>query len=130
VIVVALLVAAFPPAVPYSWAYRWYAPDLLPATGLALLLVGLVGAGGYAVRRDDRGFWAALLLLPPAAMLGTVAVSTALSGQAGSQWRVLAGTTAVLAVLTVAATPVAIVVRGRFARDRPAAIGADVGPAA
>jgi hypothetical protein len=129
-VVAALLVAAFPPAPHYSWAYRWYAPDLLPATGLVLLLAGLVAAGGYAVRRDDRGFWAVLLLLPPAAMLGTVAVSTGLSGQAGSEWGDLAGTAAVLAVLTVAATPVAIAVRGRVARGRPAAIGADVGPAA
>jgi len=103
-----VLLAGPSPALPF--AYRWYAGDLLPGAGVALLVAGLAVAARYAVRRDARGLWATLLLVPPVAML----VVPAVAGDGG--WRTLAVTTGVLAVASVAAFPLAVTARHRYAR--------------
>jgi hypothetical protein len=101
------------PASALPFAYRWYAGDLLPGGGVALLAAGLAVAAGYAVRRDARGLWATLLLLPPVAMLLVPAVAS------DGEWLTLAVTTGVLAAASVAAFPLAVTAHYRYARRGP-----------
>ncbi|MFV2018940.1 hypothetical protein [Micromonospora sp. LOL_023] len=53
---------------PGGW-YRWFDGDVLAATA-AILLIGLLGASGMlAVRGDDRGWLATVIMLPTLALL-------------------------------------------------------------
>jgi hypothetical protein len=98
--------------------YRWYLDDLLPGTGVAVVLAGLVVAAAYGLRRDDRGGWAALIMLTPACalLLGPVA---RMITRSGAGWSALVVCAVALTGLAAAVVPTAVVVRSTYSRRTP-----------
>jgi hypothetical protein len=111
-----------------SWAvpptpitgYGWYARQLLTATAAALMVGALLTCIGYAIRRDSRGAWAALVLLTPASLLGVYPLAQAFGDAAGtisSVWSMLAGLAVFVTAVSMATLPLAVALqRGRNRR--------------
>ncbi|MFI7608445.1 GlsB/YeaQ/YmgE family stress response membrane protein [Micromonospora sp. NPDC049366] len=93
-------------------------PEILAMAGGLLaavaLLVGLIGA----VRADDRGLWAVLVVATPAGLLGADQLSQAVWGTSSGDPSALMFAATVAAIVLTGAVLVAAVVTGRAARQR------------
>ncbi|MFY1697960.1 MULTISPECIES: hypothetical protein [unclassified Solwaraspora] len=102
--------------------YRWFDGDLLAAIA-AILLIGLLGASALlAVRGDDRGWLATVIMLPAFATLlvepltGLVA---SYAGTAADSWASTAWVAVVSVLAAGAALPLTVAIRGRRPKQPP-----------
>jgi hypothetical protein len=104
-----------------SWAYggyRWYIDDALPGTGIAVLLGSVTVAAAYGLRRDDRGLWAALIMLTPVSAL-LLAPVTRLIVTPAAGWFGLAVCAVALTGLAAAVVPAAVAAHAAYSRPTP-----------
>jgi hypothetical protein len=107
-------------AVPSEY-YGWPAGEVLPAAGLALLIVTALLAVGMAARNDPRGGWALLVLLWPIGMLSLHPLAEELSvGLYGGGPSADRTTLATVAIVMSAAAAVIVVSTALPARRRAA----------
>ncbi|MEU4556733.1 GlsB/YeaQ/YmgE family stress response membrane protein [Micromonospora violae] len=93
-------------------------PELLAmAGGLLFALVLLVGLGG-ALRADDAGLWAALLLATPAGLFGADQLSQGIWGSQGGGPTPMAYATTTASILLVGAALLAAALAGQAARHQ------------
>jgi hypothetical protein len=101
---------------PFFW-YDWAAAQVLPATGIGLLIVVMLLGIGLAVRGDYRGGWALLVLSGPIGLLSLHIVAGVLDGSLNHAptptWAASAAVAVVIAVAWPALVALAITVRRR-----------------
>ncbi|MFV2086336.1 hypothetical protein [Micromonospora sp. LOL_021] len=104
--------------------YRWFDGDVLAATA-AILLTGLLGASGLlAVRGDDRGWLATVIMLPALALLlvePLTGLVVSYAGTSADSWTLTAWVAAVSALAAGAALLLTAAIRSRQPR-RPATV--------
>ncbi|GAB3942027.1 hypothetical protein GCM10027614_28350 [Micromonospora vulcania] len=104
----------------FAWTYRAVRADLmLQNTAVAVLAVAMLLAMGLALRGDQRGGWAALILLTPVGLLALQPLAGAADGNPAAfspNWTALAATAGLVALVGPALLPVALAVRARLAR--------------
>jgi hypothetical protein len=111
-----------------GYEYRGIDSLVLAVSAMVLLAGSVLLACARALRRDNRGLWAVLLLLLPIGLLAIdplARVVSQITGQAGpygnqpNEWRVLAGVTVAVTILAAGALLLAIGLRGRLVQQRP-----------
>jgi hypothetical protein len=99
------------------YGYRPTGRDVMAFVALALV-VGAVGTGfARAFRRDARGWWAVLLVLPPAALLVVeyfVRVAGDATGLTTTNWWAYAAAASALTVVAATPMPLATALRSRW----------------
>lgn len=102
--------------------YRWFDGDVL-AVIAAILLIGLLGASALlAMRGDDRGWLATLIMLPALALLLVEQLTGLVASYAGTSadsWALTAWVAVASALAAGAALPLATAIRSR--RPKPPA---------
>ncbi|WP_326551680.1 GlsB/YeaQ/YmgE family stress response membrane protein [Micromonospora sp. NBC_01813] len=102
--------------------YRWFDGDVLAATAAILLIGLLIASGLLAVRGDDRGWLATLLLLPALVLLLVEPLTGLVASYAGTSadsWALTAWVAVASALAAGAALPLATAIRSR--RPKPPA---------
>ncbi|MER7419150.1 hypothetical protein ABT346_20605 [Micromonospora peucetia] len=104
--------------------YGWTAEQILPGAAVVLLVVVLLLGAGLALRADQRGGWALLVLLTPVGLLSLHILAGSadglLNGAPRPGWSALAATAVVVGVAGPAMLPLAIALRRRMRRPAPA----------
>ncbi|MEU5940373.1 hypothetical protein ABZ807_14530 [Micromonospora sp. NPDC047548] len=119
---VALMAVALTPG--EYWGYEaWAGARIVPAAGVILLLAALLLGAGLALRQDLRGVWATLVLLTPVGLLSLRVIAGAVGGLRDTpnpSWGGLAATAVAVTLLGPAVLPLAVAIRRRVGRQRPA----------
>jgi hypothetical protein len=100
------------------YGYRPTGRDVLAAVAAALVAAAVVTALALTLRRDARGWWALLLVLPPTDLLLVEQVTFAVqgSGRSVQGWWVYAAVAVATVLLASAALPLATLFRNRWQR--------------
>ncbi|MGS2616039.1 hypothetical protein ACVCAH_16175 [Micromonospora sp. LZ34] len=105
---------------PGIFGATYYVPSagqMLPAAAVSLLAVVLLLGAGLALRADQRGGWAALILLTPVALLALHPLAGAGDGAPDTYpgWAALAVTAVAVVLVGPTLLPLALALRGRRA---------------
>ncbi|MCM0678139.1 hypothetical protein NCC78_26175 [Micromonospora phytophila] len=107
---------------PAIFGVSYYVPtagQVLPAAAVALLAVVLLLGAGLALRADQRGGWAALILLTPVGLLALHPLAGAGDGLPDTYnpgWAALAATAVAVVLVGPTLLPLALAMRRRRAR--------------
>ncbi|MEW2377606.1 hypothetical protein AB0883_16110 [Micromonospora sp. NPDC047812] len=111
----------------YGSYYGWTAQQILPGAAVVLLVVVLLLGTGLALRADQRGGWALLVLLTPVGLLSLHILAGMadglLNGAPQPGWSALAATAVVVGLAGPALLPLTIALRKRRREPGPAGTG-------